>query len=121
MNLKKRLEQRFLKYSAISSQSDGSNETIPSSIGQWKMAETLAEDLKDLGVQDVEFRGKKIHMVKLRNPWGSYTTQYFWNEKKQEMEFDTNETESSGVFFMELTHFSRVFRSVFSTDEERIR
>ena len=74
-----------------------------------------------LGVQDVEFRGKKIHMVKLRNPWGSYTTQYFWNEKKQEMEFDTNETESSGVFFMELTHFSRVFRSVFSTDEERIR
>ena len=54
MDLKKRLEQRFLKYSAISSQSDGSNETIPSSIGQWKMAETLAEDLKDLGVQDVE-------------------------------------------------------------------
>ena len=39
MDLKKRLEQRFLKYSAIASQSDGSNETIPSSIGQWKMAE----------------------------------------------------------------------------------
>lgn len=54
MDLKKRLEQRFLKYSAISSQSDGSNETIPSSIGQWKMAETLAEDLRDLGAQDVE-------------------------------------------------------------------
>lgn len=54
MDLKKRLEQRFLKYSAIASQSDGSNETIPSSAGQWKMAETLAEDLKELDVLDVE-------------------------------------------------------------------
>ena len=37
MDLKKRLEQRFMKYSAIPSQSDASNETIPSSIGQWEM------------------------------------------------------------------------------------
>lgn len=54
MDLKKRLEQRFLKYSAIPSQSDPSNETIPSSIGQWEMARTLADDLKELDVQDIE-------------------------------------------------------------------
>ena len=54
MDLKKRLEQRFLKYSAIPSQSDASNETIPSSIGQWEMARTLADDLKELDVQDIE-------------------------------------------------------------------
>ena len=54
MDLKKRLEQRFMKYSAIPSQSDPSNETIPSSIGQWEMARTLADDLKELDVQDIE-------------------------------------------------------------------
>ena len=111
MDLKKRLEQRFLKYSAISSQSDGSNETIPSSIGQWKMAETLAEDLKDLGVQDVEFRGKKIHMVKLRNPWGSYTTQYFWNEKKQEMEFPHNDNGNKDKFYKVIRLIERRFNA----------
>ena len=54
MDLKKRLEQRFLKYSAIPSQSDPNNETVPSSIGQWEMARTLAEDLKELDVVDIE-------------------------------------------------------------------
>ena len=54
MDLKKRLEQRFLKYSAIPSQSDAGNPTIPSSEGQWRMAETLAEELKGLGVKNVE-------------------------------------------------------------------
>ena len=53
MNLKKRLEQRFMKYSAITSQSDPSNEVIPSSVGQWEMAETLAEDLRELDVEDI--------------------------------------------------------------------
>ena len=53
MNPKKRLEQRFLKYSAIPSQSDPSNPTVPSSEGQWVMARTLAEDLKELDVKDI--------------------------------------------------------------------
>lgn len=53
MDLKKRLEQRFFKYSAITSQSDPTNETVPSSVGQWEMAETLAADLKELDVQDI--------------------------------------------------------------------
>lgn len=53
MNLKKRLEQRFYRYSAIPSQSDPLNETVPSSVGQWEMAELLADDLKELGVTDI--------------------------------------------------------------------
>ena len=32
-----------------------------------------------LGVKDVIFRGKKIHMIKVRNPWGRYSLQYNWN------------------------------------------
>ncbi|MBQ1401139.1 MAG: peptidase T [Firmicutes bacterium] len=53
MNFKKRLEQRFMKYSAIPSQSDASSEEVPSSYGQWEMARVLADDLKELDVQDV--------------------------------------------------------------------
>ena len=54
MELKKRLEERFLRYSAIPSQSDAANPTIPSSEGQWRMAEALAAELKELGVENVE-------------------------------------------------------------------
>ena len=53
MNLKKRLEQRFFRYSAIPSQSDPLNEEIPSSVGQWEMARLLAEDLKELDLVDI--------------------------------------------------------------------
>ena len=53
MNLKKRLEQRFMRYSAIPSQSDGSAQEVPSTVGQWEMAKLLAEDLKELDVQDI--------------------------------------------------------------------
>ncbi|MBQ4270840.1 MAG: peptidase T, partial [Clostridiales bacterium] len=53
MDLKKRLEQRFMRYSAIPSQSDPTVEDVPSSVGQWEMARLLAEDLKELDVEDV--------------------------------------------------------------------
>ena len=53
MNLKKRLEQRFMRYSAIPSQSDATVDEVPSTVGQWEMARLLAQDLKDLDVQDV--------------------------------------------------------------------
>ncbi len=50
MNLKKRLEQRFYRYSAIPSQSDPTNETVPSTVGQWEMARLLKDDLAELDV-----------------------------------------------------------------------
>ncbi len=53
MDYKERLEKRFYEYSSIPSQSDGSNETIPSSEGQWEMAKKLAKDLEELGLKDI--------------------------------------------------------------------
>lgn len=53
MNCKERLEKRFYEYSAIPSQSDASNENVPSSEGQWEMARKLAADLKELDVIDI--------------------------------------------------------------------
>ena len=52
--LKQRLEKRFYRYSEIPSQSDPANPVVPSSQGQWEMAELLREELEDLGFVDVE-------------------------------------------------------------------
>lgn len=47
------LAARFLRYSAISSQSDASQTTIPSSSGQRELAELLADELRAADAQDV--------------------------------------------------------------------
>lgn len=52
--MQQQLIDRFFRYLAISSQSDASNPTVPSSQGQWEMAKLLEKELQELGVQDVE-------------------------------------------------------------------
>ncbi|MFZ7230443.1 peptidase T [Avibacterium avium] len=52
--MQQQLIDRFFRYLAISSQSDASNPTVPSSQGQREMAKLLAKELQELGVQDVE-------------------------------------------------------------------
>ncbi len=48
-----RLVERFLRYSAIPSQSDASASVVPSSEGQWRLAELLREELTAMGAHDV--------------------------------------------------------------------
>ncbi|VGM95041.1 Peptidase T [uncultured Avibacterium sp.] len=52
--MQQQLIDRFFRYLAISSQSDASNPTVPSSQGQWEMAKLLGKELQELGVQEVE-------------------------------------------------------------------
>lgn len=47
------LAERFLRYSAIPSQSDASAGTVPSSPGQWELARLLAAELERAGAQQV--------------------------------------------------------------------
>ncbi|WP_058972896.1 peptidase T [Type-D symbiont of Plautia stali] len=47
------LTQRFYRYLAVSSQSDAKSTTLPSTPSQHAMAELLAEELRELGLQDV--------------------------------------------------------------------
>ncbi|PJG85717.1 peptidase T [Conservatibacter flavescens] len=54
MKLDQQLIERFFRYLAISSQSVATECTVPSSAGQWKMAELLAEELRALGLQNVQ-------------------------------------------------------------------
>ena len=50
----KQLVDRFIKYVKIDTQSDPNNEEFPSTEKQWELAKILAEDLKAIGMQDVE-------------------------------------------------------------------
>lgn len=54
MNLQQELTQRFFRYLAITSQSDASQSQVPTTQGQWQMAELLAQELRELGLQAVE-------------------------------------------------------------------
>lgn len=47
------LVERFLRYSAISSQSDASVNTLPTSEGQMVLARLLAQELEELGAVDI--------------------------------------------------------------------
>lgn len=47
------------------------------------------------------------------NPWGKYSTEYFRNTKTGKINYRTKMTHDSGVFYMELTHFFRVFSDIY--------
>jgi len=49
-----KLIERFLKYIKIDSQSDPNSNTTPSTEKQWNIAKVLVDDLKEIGMQDVE-------------------------------------------------------------------
>lgn len=51
--IRQALIERFFRYLAISSQSDPKAAIVPSTQGQWQMAELLAEELKALNCEDV--------------------------------------------------------------------
>lgn len=52
-NIQEALATRFLRYSAISSQSDASATSIPTSAGQWELARLLRGELIAAGAHDV--------------------------------------------------------------------
>ncbi|ORM70057.1 peptidase T [Pantoea rwandensis] len=51
--LARQLTQRFYRYLAVSSQSDAKSTTLPSTPSQHAMAELLAQELLELGLQDI--------------------------------------------------------------------
>ncbi len=47
------IEERFLRYVAFPTMSDGSSESCPSTEGQWALARALASEMRGIGVSDV--------------------------------------------------------------------
>lgn len=54
MNRKEALLKRFLRYAAVTSQSDAKATCVPSTEGQRRLAECLAEELRALGLTSIE-------------------------------------------------------------------
>ena len=52
--LASQLTQRFFRYLAITSQSDPSATTLPTTVGQHEMARELAKELEQLGLDSIE-------------------------------------------------------------------
>jgi hypothetical protein len=71
-----------------------------------------------LGTKEVTMEGKKIYLLKVRNPWGKYSTEYFRNTKTGKINYRTKLTHDSGVFYMELTHFFRVFSNIYTSGDK---
>ena len=52
--MKEELLERFLRYAAVTSQSNAKAGTVPSSPGQRRLAELLAAELGEIGFQKIE-------------------------------------------------------------------
>lgn len=59
------LKERFLRYVAVSSESNPKNPTVPSSEGQRALARLLEEELKELGLEEIELNEHAILTAKL--------------------------------------------------------
>ncbi len=66
---------------------------------------------------EMEYNGKTVKMLRVRNPWGHYTTSYRKNSKTGKVEAVTEEREDNGEFLIELTHFVQCFSGIFATTE----
>jgi len=62
---KQKLIDRFISYAVIDTQSDPSSETTPSTKKQWDLALKLADELKQIGMQDVEIDDNAYIMATL--------------------------------------------------------
>lgn len=64
-NIKDKLVEYFLRYVAISSQSDEKNKKIPSSPGQLELGKVLAEDLEELELSDIAINDYGVVQARL--------------------------------------------------------
>ena len=61
-----RLLERFLRYVAVTSQSDASQAVVPSTEGQRSLAELLKKDLAELGLVNLEISEYSVLVGKKR-------------------------------------------------------
>lgn len=63
--MKEKILQRFLKYVKIDTQSDENSQSFPSSVKHYDLAKPLCEELKQIGLSDVEIDDKGYVMATL--------------------------------------------------------
>ena len=60
---------------------------------------------------EYDYKGKKILMLKLRNPWAGYACKYTVDDKGQVVATDNNK-KTNGEFWMEMTDFAKRFSHI---------
>lgn len=65
MQLQEELLERFLRYAAVTSQSDARAGIVPSTPGQRRLAELLADELRSLGLAEVEITEHAVVTARL--------------------------------------------------------
>lgn len=60
------LSTYFIKYTTITSQSDGNVSTLPTTLGQKTMVETLKKDLEHFGVSEIDLQENGILIAKIK-------------------------------------------------------
>ena len=60
MDIREKLTERFLRYVSVPSQSDASNDAVPSTPGQLKLAQMLMNELEEMGLIDIYLSEKGV-------------------------------------------------------------
>src|SRR5699024_5203288 len=59
------LTERLIRYAKINTQSDEAQDTTPTTSGQWTLAKLLVEELKEIGMKDVDIDNNGYVMATL--------------------------------------------------------
>ena len=65
MTLQEKLTERLIRYAKINTQSDEAQDTTPTTSGQWTLAKLLVEELKEIGMKDVDIDNNGYVMATL--------------------------------------------------------
>lgn len=57
------IESLFIKYAKVNTRSDPKTQTVPTSLGQVKLAKMIVDDLKKLGITDVEYEPSNGYVI----------------------------------------------------------
>lgn len=52
------IESLFIKYAKVNTRSDASSHTVPTTVGQVKLAKMVEKDLQELGIKDAKYEPK---------------------------------------------------------------
>ncbi|MCT3556477.1 peptidase T [Lentilactobacillus buchneri] len=59
----KLIEELFIKYAKVNTRSDANSHTVPTTVGQVKLAKMVEKDLHDLGIADAKYEPENSYVI----------------------------------------------------------
>ena len=57
------IESLFIKYAEVNTRSDANSHTVPTTVGQVKLAKMVLSDLQDLGIKDAKYEPENSYVI----------------------------------------------------------